>query len=164
MTTVNISGTFSEKQKANNGLTEIAGLVHDNRTIRVPVVGWVEFHSYTEKLTGEVLTVAVPVIESTLDKDGKDPHGWGEAVMEMIDTRRKERGLGAAAEVPLHSGEMAGQIEFEFDGDGRVSGEIRMTGDGEREVPEPSGEEIMAEREEAKAAEVPSATFSDGAE
>jgi hypothetical protein len=156
VTTVNISGTFSEKQKANNGLTKVAGLIHDKRTSRVQIVGWVEFHSYTEKLTGEVLTVAVPVIESVLDADGKDTHGWGEAVMDMIDELRKERGLGAAAEVPFHSGELGGQIEFDFDGDGKVSvseaePETRLGPDGEHEVPPASAEEELAERAEAKA-------------
>lgn len=178
MTTVNISGTFSEKQKANNGLTEVAALIRGDKTVRVPIVGWVEYHQWTEKLTGDVLTVAVPVIESCLAKDGSDPHGWGEAVMDMIDERRKERGLGSANEVPLHSGELTGQIEFDFDDDGKVSGEVRMTDDGPREVPEPSGEEILAGRAEAAkaavakaaaavaekdAAGVPSAAFS-GAE
>lgn len=162
MTTVNISGTFSEKQKANNGLTEVAGLIRGDKTIRVPVVGWVEYHQWTEKLTGEVLTVAIPVIESCLTADGKDPHGWGEAVMDMIDERRKERGLGSANEVPLHSGELQGQIEFEFDGDG--SPEVRIGSDGEHVVPSPSAEEEMAERAEAKAAGVPAATFSGGTE
>lgn len=167
MTTVNLSGTWSEKAKPNNGLTAVAGLIHDNRTIRVPVVGWVEFHAYTEKLTGEVLTVAIPVIESALDSDGKDPHGRAEVVMGIIDARRKERGLGAAAEVPFHSGELAGQIEFDFDGpdDGepRRVGEVRMGSDGEHVVPPPSAEEELAEREEAKAG-VPAAEFSGGAE
>ncbi len=150
MTTVNISGTFSEKQKSNNGLTEVADLIHKDRTIRVPVVGWVEYHQWAEKLTGDVLTVAIPVIESCLTEDGSDPHGWAESVMEMIDTRRKERGLGAASEVPMHTGELSGQFEFNFDGDG--SPEVRMGPDGERVVPPPSGEELTAERDEAKSA------------
>lgn len=162
MTTVNLSGTFSEKQKANNGLTKVAGLIRGDKTVRVPIVGWVEYHQWTEKLSGEVLTVAVPVIESTLDADGKDTHGWAEAVMEMIDELRRERGLGAAAEVPYHSGELAGQIEFDFDGDGKP--EVRLTGDGEREVPEASGEELTAELDERRAAAVPAAEFSGGAE
>jgi hypothetical protein len=155
VTTVNISGTFSEKQKSNNGLTEVADLIHHDRTIRVPIVGWVEYHQWTEKLTGDVLTVAIPVIESCLTSDGKDPHGWAEAVMDMIDERRKERGLGKAAEVPMHTGELGGQIGFDFDGPGDddepVLKDVRLGPDGEREVPPPSGEEILAEREEAKA-------------
>lgn len=158
MTTVNLSGTWSEKTKPNNGLVEVAGLIHDNRTIRVPIVGWCEFHAYTEKLTGEVLTVAIPVIESAFDKDGNDPHGWGEAVMDMIDERRKERGLGSASEVPMHSGELHGQIEFEFDGDGHPGGEVRLGPDGEREVPAPSGEEVVAELDERRAAKGKPAT------
>jgi hypothetical protein len=163
MTTVNLSGTWSEKTKPNNGLTKVAELINSNRTIRVPIVGWVEFHQWTEKATGEVLTVALPVVESALDADGKDSHGWGEAVIEMIDALRKERGLSAAEDVPMHSGEMSGQIQFEFDDDGAVSGEVRLGADGEHRVPEASGEEIMAEREEAAAAGVPAASFSGGA-
>jgi hypothetical protein len=154
-TTVNISGTFSEKQKSNNGLTEVADLIRHDRTVRVPIVGWVEYHQWTEKLTGDVLTVAIPVIESCLSADGNDPHGWAEAVMDMIDERRKERGLGKASEVPMHTGELTGQIGFDFDGpadEPTAIGEVRLTGDGPREVPPPSGDEIVAEREEAKAA------------
>ena len=63
MTTVNLSGTWSEKQRPNNGLERVASYIHGNRITRVPVVGYVEFHAYTEKLTGEVLTVSVPAIE-----------------------------------------------------------------------------------------------------
>lgn len=164
MTTVNLSGTFSEKQKANNGLTKVAALIRKDRTVRVPIVGWIEYHQWTEKLTGDVLTVAVPVVEAVVDSDGKDTHGWGEAVMDMIDELRKERGLGSAHEVPFHSGELGGQIEFDFDGDGHPvvpEAETRLGPDGEHVVPEPSGEEILAEREEAKA-DVPAATFSGG--
>ena len=164
MTTVNISGTFSEKQKANNGLTEVADMLHKDHTLRVPVVGWVEHHQWTEKLTGNVLTVAIPVIESCLLADGSDPHGWGEAVMDMIDQRRKERGLSAAAEVPMHTGEIQGQIEFDYDGQPAAAPGSQLDQDGERQVPEASGEEIMAERAEAKAAGAPTATFSGGAE
>lgn len=158
MTTVNLSGTWSEKTKPNNGLTKVADLIRGDRTIRVPIVGWVEYHQWTEKLTGEVLTVALPVVESCIDADGTDPHGRGKQVFALVDELRKERGLGSADDVPLHSGELNGQIEFEFDDDGRPGGEVRLGPDGEREVPAPSGEEVVAELDERRAAKGKPAT------
>ncbi len=166
MDAVNLSGTWSKKTRPNNGLTKVADLINDNRTRRVPIVGWVEFHQYTEVATGNTLTVALPVVEAVVDAEGNDTHGWGKNVIDMIDALRKERGLGAAEDVPQQAAQLEGQQSFDFegpdDGEPRQLGEVRLTGDGEREVPEASAEELLAEREEAKADGVPAATFSGG--
>lgn len=156
MTTVNISGTWSEKQRPNNGLERIAEYVHGNRLARIPVAGYIEFHQYTEKLTGNVLTVAVPAIEPALEADGTDPNGAGEQIWQILDQLRKAHGKGAVADT-LFSVPREG---FDFDGDdagaagGELEGqqEIRLGPDGPREVPPPSAEEVLAERAEAKAA------------
>lgn len=151
--TVNISGTWSEKQRPNNGLDTHADLIHGNRILRVPAVCFVEYHQWTEKLTGEVLTVAVPVIEPGIEADGSDPKGRGKQLMDMLDELRKERGKGSVEDVP-RGGEMPGQTAFDFDGaeDDDEPSETRLGPDGPREVPPPSGEELLAAREEAKAA------------
>jgi hypothetical protein len=151
LTTVNISGTWSEKQRPNNGLERVADYVHGNRLSRIPIVGYVEFHQYTEKLTGNVLTVAVPAIEPALDADGTDPSGAGEQIWQILDQLRKANGKGAVADT-LFSVPREG---FDFDGDGdqgdgEHDGQMRLTGDGPHDVPPPSGEELLAEREEAK--------------
>lgn len=155
MTTVNVSGTWSEKQRPLNGLSTHAAAIREDRTLRVPVVAYVEFHQFAEKLTGNVLTVAIGAIEPATEADGSDPSGLGKQVMDLLDQLRKQRGKGSVDEVPAHSGELAGQEAFDFDtpaGEPARAGEVRLTGDGPREVPEPSGEELLAERAEAKAA------------
>jgi hypothetical protein len=158
MTTVNISGTWSEKQRPNNGLERVAGYVHGNRLARIPVVGYIEFHQYTEKLNGNVLTVAIPAIEPAFDATGADPTGAGEQIWQILDQLRKNNGKGAVADT-LFSVPREG---FDFDDpDGGEGGseeldgqqEIRLGSDGEHVVPEASAEELLAERAEAKAAE-----------
>lgn len=151
MTTVNISGTWSEKQRPNNGLERVADYVHGNRIARIPVVGYIEFHQYTEKLTGNVLTVSIPAIEPALDADGTDPTGAGEQIWQILDQLRKDNGKGAVADTLFSIGADGG---FDFDGDeqgGELDGQQSLLGDGDRVVPEPSAEELMAERREAKA-------------
>lgn len=150
MTTVNVSGTWSEKHRPLNGLSTHADAIHADRTLRVPVVAYVEFHQFAEKLTGDVLTVSIGAIEPATEADGSDPDGYGKQVMDLLDQLRKARGKGSVDEVPSHSGELAGQVAFDFDGDGAV--EVRMTDDGPREVPPPSGEEVVAELDERRAA------------
>lgn len=149
MTTVNLSGTWSEKQRPNNGLERVAEYVHGNRITRIPVVGYVEFHQYTEKLTGNVLTVSIPAIEPALDSDGTDPTGAGEQIWQILDQLRKAFGKAAVADtlfsVPRDGFDFEDGPREELDGQTEI--EIR---DG-REVPPPSGEELLAERAEAKA-------------
>jgi hypothetical protein len=167
MTTVNISGTWSEKARPNNGLSPLAGLIHGDRILRVPVVAYVEFHQWTEKATGEVLTVSIPVIEPAIEADGSDPSGTGKQVMDLLDALRKQRGKGSIEDVPSGGGDLPGQEAFDFDGlgddpeEGDGSADTNASGD---PVPPPSGEEIQAERAEAKAAKgrkPPTADFSD---
>lgn len=151
MTTVNLSGTWSEKQRPNNGLERVAGYVHGNRLARIPVVGYIEFHQYTEKLTGNVLTVSIPAIEPALNGDGTDPTGAGEQIFQILDQLRKAHGKVSVADT-LFS---VPQEAFDFDGDqgdGEMEGqqEIRLGPDGPHEVPPPSAEEVLAEREETK--------------
>ena len=153
MTTVNVSGTWSEKQRPLNGLSTHADAIHKDRTLRVPVVAYVEFHQFAEKLTGDVLTVAIGAIEPATEPDGSDPGGLGKQVMDLLDQLRKQRGKGSVDEVPSHSGELNGQeaFDFDFDDDGHPTGQVRVGPDGPREVPPPSAAEVMAERAETKA-------------
>ncbi len=165
--TVNVSGTWSAKQRANNGLDLVAAHVRKEwldaqQVVRIPVVGYVEYHNWHHPLSGKVLVVSIPVIEPGVEADGADPNGAGARLMEILDQLRKQRGKGASEDVPPRAGELAGQISFDFDGDGGVSGEVRLGPDGEHVVPEASGEELMAERAEAAAAGVPAASFSGG--
>jgi hypothetical protein len=155
MTTVNLSGTWSEKQRPNNGLERVAAYVHGNRLARIPIVGYVEFHQYTEKLTGNVLTVAIPAVEPAYAADGTDPTGAGEQIWQILDQLRKQHGKGAVADT-LFSVARDG---FDFDDpdgpegdDEELQGQMRLGPDGEREVPPPSGEEVVAELEERRAA------------
>lgn len=150
--TVNISGTWSEKQKEANGFDTHADLIHANRILRVPFVGFAEFHQWTEKATGNVLTVRITAIEPTIEADGTDPNGNGKAVLDLLDLMRKQRGKGSVDDIPA-AGELGGQIEFDFDGDGSPT--VRMGADGEHVVPPASAEEEMAERAEAKARPAP---------
>lgn len=158
MTTVNLSGTWSEKQRPNNGLERVADYVHGNRLSRIPIVGYVEFHQYTEKLTGNVLTVAAPAIEPALAADGSDPTGAGEQIWQILDQIRKANGKGSVADT-LFS---VAQEAFDFDRPGdepaaELDGqqEIRLGPDGPHEVPPKSAEEELAERAEAKEKEKP---------
>lgn len=153
MTTVNISGTWSEKQRPNNGLERVASYIHANRITRVPVVAYVEFHSYTEKLTGQVLTVAIPAIEPALEADGTDPDGLGKQLWEVLDQLRKRHGKGAVEDTLFSMPREGFDFDGPADGGGELDGqqELRLGPDGEHQVPPPSGEEVLAEHEEAKA-------------
>lgn len=149
--TVNISGTWSDKQKEYNGFDTHADLIHQNRILRVPFVGFAEFHRWTETNAGDVLTVRITAIEPAIESDGNDTHGIGKAVLDTLDKLREMRGKGLVDDIPSGR-ELSGQQAFDFDGPDDEPAETRMGPDGEREVPPPSGEEILADREEAKAA------------
>lgn len=151
MTTVNLSGTWSEKQRPNNGLERVAGYIHSNRITRVPIVGYVEFHQYTEKLTGNVLTVSIPAIEPAFAADGSDPTGAGEQIWQILDQLRKQNGKGAVADTLFDVARDAFDLDGPEGDDEELQGQMRLGPDGPREVPPPSGEEIMAERAEADA-------------
>lgn len=170
--TVNLSGTWSNKQRQNNGLDLVAGYIRrqwkaGHQVPRIPVVGYVEYHNWHEPISGQVLVVSVPVIEPALEGDGSDPDGTGRDVMEILDDLRKKRGKGSVEDVPSRAGEIAGQMGFDFDGPDageRAERETRLGPDGPHEVPPPSAEEELAERAEAKDSGVPAAEFSGGAE
>jgi hypothetical protein len=148
MTTTNISGTWSEKQRPNCGLDRVADYVHENRLTRVPVVGYIEFHQFTERVNGASLTVSIPAIEPGMDANGEDPDGLGAQLWAILDQLRNRQRKGAVADtlfsVPqseLHRG----------DDDEEFPGQTALP-IGERVVPEASAAEIMAERAEAAAA------------
>jgi hypothetical protein len=73
---------------------------------------------------------------------------------DILDKARRARQLGRFEDE--HPAQM--QIEFDFDGKPTVAAETRLGQDGEHVVPEASGEEILAERAEAKAAKAKPST------
>lgn len=143
--TVNIKGTFSVKHRANNGLDRVADHIEKNRIARIPVVGIVEFHKLVETVDGSVLTVSLEAVEPLMGSDGGDPGGRGAQALALLDEARKAAGKPSAAE-SLFDGRDAGgvelpgqtQIDEVFDPDGRKS-----------------GEEIVAELDEKRAAKRP---------
>lgn len=165
--TVNISGTFSEKHRPDNGLERVAEFMDENRIAQVPVVAIVEWHANGENQKGKKMSVSIKAIEPGFEADGSDPHGAGQAIRALLDDLRKRQGLGSIEDT-LFS---AARGSFDFDGgEGgsaprEIEGQeplIRTGSDGEFEVPEASAEELMAERAEAESAGVPAATFSGG--
>jgi len=165
--TVNISGTFSEKQRPNNGLERVAEFLHENRITQVPVVALVEWHAHGETKTGEKLAVSITAIEPGFEADGSDPDGIGRQIRDLLDQLRKRQGLGSVEDTLFSAARETGGFDFDGPGGGELDGQeplIRTGPDGEFVVPEASGEELLAEAEEARAAGVPTAEFSGGAE
>jgi hypothetical protein len=163
MTAVTISGTFGKNERPSNGLEDIsAELIKDQLGLHY-VVGVVQFAGASVPGPNEPLVPRVKFL-------GIEPLKGAPAdeVKRILDEARKSRGLGLMEDAIPAADPMEGQQAFDFDGpdDGepRQLGEVRLGADGEREVPPPSGEELMAERAEAAAAGVPSATFSGGDE
>ncbi len=161
MTAVTISGTFGKNERPSNGLEEIAGeLIKDQLGLHY-VVGVVQFAGASVPGPNEPLVPRVKFL-------GIEPLKGAPAdeVKRILDEARKGRGLGLMADAIPAADPMAGQQAFDFDGpdDGepRQLGEVRLGPDGEHTVPEASAEELLAEAEEARAAGVPSATFSGG--
>jgi hypothetical protein len=155
--TVNVMGTFSEKNRPNNGMERVARYLIENRLSHVPIVAEVGFHKYSETLDGHVLTIKLLATEPGLEPDGSDPKGAGARIRELLDELRKKEGKGAFEET-LFSMPRDG---FDFDGAGGEGGstnemegqqELRLGSDGPHAVPEASAEELMAERAEAAAA------------
>lgn len=169
--TVNLSGTFSEKQRPNNGLEKVAQYLNRHRLTRVPVAGYVEWHTHGESRTGERMAVVLPAVEPGIASDGSViaglpvdegyPTDAGGQIMWLLDMLRRRGGQGAVADtlfsVPaseIHHDEDDEEPEPRFEGEDPIPGAdpvVRMGPDGPRMVPPASGEEIMAEREEAKA-------------
>ena len=155
MTAVTIRGTFTKDTRPGNGLEEIADdlLAHHDRTYYV--VGLVKFAGGNIAEDGG-LTPAVKFLAIEPLEDGSSPQALAKKILEGA---RKGRGL-ATIDDAFPKGEPA---LFDFDGDGHPTGITRVGPDGEHQVPEPSAEEILAEREEAAAeAGIPAAQFSGG--
>jgi hypothetical protein len=163
-TTVNVSGTFSEKQRPNNGLERIAEHLDTHRLARIPVVGYVEWHSHGETRTGAKTAVVLPAIEPGVNEHGGSvpglpvqdgyPADAAGQIMWLLDTIRRGHGKGAVADT-LFSAPAADihgdPDDEELPGQMVIPTETRLGPDGEHVVPPASGEEIMAERAEAKA-------------
>lgn len=99
MTIVNLKGTFAKDQRPNNGLDDIADYMNAHRLTRVPVIGFVEYDQIVDKVgRPKTMTVAVGAIEPLLDPDGTDPERAAEQGWQMLDQRRKRRGLGVVAD------------------------------------------------------------------
>lgn len=146
MTAVTLRPTFSKDTRPSNGLEEIAdALLKDQFGVHY-VVGVVQFAGGSVPGPGEHLVPAVKFL-------GIEPlSGEGaESAKKILDDARRERGLGRMEDnIPAPEPAL-----FDFDGDGRVTvspdAEVRLTGDGPREVPPPSAAEELAERAEEKA-------------
>lgn len=158
MTAVTIRPTFSKDTRPSNGLEAIADdLIADKHEVHY-VVGTVTWAGGSIDLDGAI-TPAVKFL-------GIEPltGDLADQAKTVLDAARKARGLGRMEDnlPPIET------ALFEFDSDGHPTipeaAETRLGGDGDHVVPPPSGEEILAEREEAKAAAVPAASFSGGAE
>lgn len=154
MTAVTIRPTFRKDSRPNNGLEDIAEKLQADKTKLFRVVGTVKYAGASVSEDG-VITPASKFVTLEVVIDPID----ASTVDLLIDERRKERGLGIAEDIPA-TGQLSGQQEFSFNdaddeedgGEGGSVAETRMGPDGEHEVPPPSGEEILAERDEAKAA------------
>ena len=174
---VNISGTFSEKQRPNNGMERVGPYLNRHRLARVPVVAYVEWHSHGETRTGEKMSVVLPAIEPGITADGGDVSGLpvrdgfptdaAGQIMWLLDSIRRAGGKGAVADtlfsVPsedIHGG------DDEEDGAGELDGQqelIRVGPDGPRVVPPASGEELTAALDERRAATGPTRAEQDAA-
>lgn len=165
MTTVNISATFSKKQRPDNGLERTAEYIDSNRLARVPSVCIVEWHGGHDSLTGRTVAVAVRAIEPGIDVDGGPvpglpvhdgfPTDAAGQIMWLLDNVRRTHGKGNVQDTLFSppSGELGGDPDDdELPGQMVIpTGEVRLGADGEHVVPPASGEEIMAERAEAAA-------------
>jgi hypothetical protein len=148
MTAVTLRGTFKKDSRPNNGLESIAGQLQASKLKQHFVVGVIKYAGASVSEDGVITPAAKFLAIEPLEGDD------ARQVEEILDRARKVRGLGIVGDIPA-GGQLAGQTEFDFDG---------PDDEDEREVPEPTAEEIMAERAEAKAAaEVPAAAFSGSA-
>jgi hypothetical protein len=165
--TVNISGTFSEKQRMNNGMEKVGPYLNSHRLARVPVVAYVEWHSHGETRTGEKMAVVLPAIEPGITAGGGDvpglpvqdgyPTDAAGQIMWLLDSIRRAGGKGAVADTlfSVPSGDIHGdddEDDEELEGQQEL---IRVGPDGPHTVPPASGEELPAELEERRAATGP---------
>ncbi|MCW2768512.1 MAG: hypothetical protein JWO11_4471 [Nocardioides sp.] len=155
MTAVKLKGTFSKTERDSNGLEGISHDLVKNEFSRYLVVGMVEQHKVTKE-PGEapIPTARFVAIEVARGDDE-------EVARALLDRARKGRGLGNIADTLF----TAAREDFDFDGpQPEIEGqqELRLGADGEHEVPPPSGEELMAERAEAKAVKPTTDPFTPG--
>lgn len=143
MTAVTIRGTFNKDERPSNGLEAIADDLLSDQFGTHYIVGIVTFAGSSRPGPGEHEVPAVRFL-------GVEPlTGTGaEDAAKLLDAARKARGLGRMEDAIVKPDPTL--FDLKTDEDGKV--EVRMTGDGARAVPEPSGEEIVAELDERRAA------------
>jgi hypothetical protein len=156
MTAVTIRGTFLKDSRPNNGLETIADDLIADKTRTHYVVGIVKWAGGNVAEDGG-LTPAVRVL--AIEPLTGEEAGRAAA---LLDGARKARGLGRMEDLTPEPDPTLFDFDGPDDGEPRRVGEVRLGPDGEHEVPEASAEELAAEAEEARAAGVPSATFSGG--
>lgn len=146
MTAVTIRGTFEKDSRPSNGLETIADELVADKSKVYYVVGAVKWAGGSVSEEGDLLPATKFLAIEPLAGDSAD------AAKKILDDARKARGLGRAEDEFVRPSDPA---LFEFDEDGAVGisreAVIRIGPDGPREVPPPSGEEVLAERAEAKA-------------
>jgi hypothetical protein len=152
VTAVTIRPTFSKDTRPSNGLEVIADALMADQFGTHYVVGIVQFAGGSLPGPGEHLVPAVKFlgIEPLTGTSAED-------AARLLDQARKARGLGRMEDA-ITRPEPA-LFDLSTDEDGKV--EVRMTGDGDRDVPGPSGEELTAELDEKRAG-APAAEFSGG--
>lgn len=168
MTAVTIRPTFKKDSRPSNGLEEISDQIVADKARLHFVVGVVKWAGATVSEDGD-LTPAVKFL--AIEPLTGEEAGAASAI---LDRARKGRQLGKFEDEHPTTVSL-----FDFDGDGHptisAEAETRLGPDGEREVPEPDGDEIVAELDERRAkkakeaeadtaAGVPAATFSGGTE
>lgn len=145
MTAVTIRGTFKKDSRPSNGLETIAGELIADKHGQHYVVGVVKWAGGNLNEEGELVPAAKFLAIEPLTGAAVD------AAKRILDDARKARGLGRAED---DFAKPTDPTLFDFespDGEPTPIGEVRLTGDGPREVPPPSAEEELAERAEAKA-------------
>jgi hypothetical protein len=143
---VTLRPTFSKDTRPSNGLEEIAPkLLADNHAVHY-VVGVVKFAGGSVDEEGAIVPAVKFLGLEPLDGD------LASQAKSILDGARKTRGLGRMEDsIPAQDSPL-----FDFDGDGKPV--VRVGADGEHAVPEPSGEEIVAELDERRAAKSGKAT------
>lgn len=153
MTAVTIRGTFKKDSRPSNGLESIAGELIADKQGQHYVVGVVKWAGGNLNEDGELVPAAKFLAIEPLTGAAVD------AARQLLDDARKARGLGRAEE---EFAKPADPTLFDFedeadDGEPTQVGEVRLTGDGPREVPPADGAEILAERAEKKSKGKPAA-------
>jgi hypothetical protein len=144
VTAVTIRPTVSKDTRPSNGLEEIADKLLEDQFGTHYVVGIVQFAGGSVPGPGEHIVPAVKFL-------GIEPLTGtaAEDAAKLLDQARKGRGLGRMEDAIVRP--EPALFDLSTDEDGKV--EVRMTGDGEHQVPGASGEELTAELDERRAAE-----------